>query len=69
MELNLRDRTALVTRASKGIGRASAEVLAASEGVNVILVFRTLADLEAARQRISARWNVMPLGRAALSVD
>ena len=44
MELNLRGRTALVTRGSKDIGRASAEVLA-SEGVNVILVSWTLADL------------------------
>ena len=57
MELNLRGRTALVTGASKGIGRASAEALAA-EGVNVILVSRTLADLKAARQKIIDRWNV-----------
>jgi len=57
MELHLRGRTALVTGASKGIGRASAEALA-SEGVNVILVSRTLADLKAARQKIIDRWNV-----------
>ena len=57
MELNLRGRTALVTGASKGIGLAAAEALA-SEGVNVILVSRTLADLEAARQKIASRWNV-----------
>ena len=50
-------RTALVTGASKGIGLASAEALA-SEGVNVILVSRTQADLDVARQKISARWNV-----------
>ena len=47
MELNLRGRTALISGASKGIGLAAAEVLA-SEGVNLILVSRTLADLEAA---------------------
>ena len=57
MELNLRGRTALITGASKGIGLAAAESLA-SEGVNVILVSRTLADLEAARQKIAGSWNV-----------
>jgi 3-oxoacyl-[acyl-carrier protein] reductase len=57
MELNLRGRSALVTGASKGIGLASAEALAA-EGVNVILVSRTQADLDAARQSIMGRWNV-----------
>jgi NAD(P)-dependent dehydrogenase (short-subunit alcohol dehydrogenase family) len=57
MELNLRGRTALVTGASKGIGRAAAEALA-EEGVNVILVSRTQADLDAARERIAARCNV-----------
>jgi NAD(P)-dependent dehydrogenase (short-subunit alcohol dehydrogenase family) len=57
MDLKLRGRTALVTGASKGIGLASAEALA-EEGVNVILVSRTQADLEAARQRIASRWNV-----------
>ena len=57
MELNLRGKTALVTGASKGIGLASAECLAA-EGVNVILVSRTQADLDAARQKIVGRCNV-----------
>src|ERR1700679_251882 len=57
MELNLRGRTALVTGASKGIGYASAECLAA-EGVNVILVSRTQADLDTARQQIAGRYNV-----------
>jgi 3-oxoacyl-[acyl-carrier protein] reductase len=57
MELNLRGRTALVTGASKGIGLASAECLAA-EGVNVILVSRTQADLDTARQKIMSRCNV-----------
>ncbi|HUD59760.1 MAG TPA: SDR family NAD(P)-dependent oxidoreductase, partial [Acetobacteraceae bacterium] len=57
MELNLRGRTALITGASKGIGRAAAEVLA-EEGVNVIVVSRTQADLEAVRDNIAARWNV-----------
>jgi hypothetical protein len=57
MDLNLRGRTALITGASKGIGRGAAEVLA-EEGVNVILVSRTRADLDAVRDTISARWNV-----------
>jgi len=57
MDLNLRGRTALITGASKGIGLASAECLA-EEGVNVILVSRTQADLDTARRTIAARWNV-----------
>jgi NAD(P)-dependent dehydrogenase (short-subunit alcohol dehydrogenase family) len=57
MDLNLRGRTALITGASRGIGRGSAEVLA-EEGVNVILVSRTQADLAAVRDSIASRWNV-----------
>jgi NAD(P)-dependent dehydrogenase (short-subunit alcohol dehydrogenase family) len=57
MDLNLRGRTALITGASKGIGAASAEALAA-EGVNVILVSRTQPDLDAVRERIAGRHNV-----------
>ena len=57
MDLNLRGRTALITGASKGIGLASAEVLA-EEGCNVILVSRTQADLDAGRSKILSRFNV-----------
>jgi 3-oxoacyl-[acyl-carrier protein] reductase len=57
MDLNLHGRTALVTGASKGIGLASAEGLAV-EGVNLVLVSRTQADLDQARQRITGRHNV-----------
>lgn len=57
MDLNLSGRTALITGASKGIGLAAAESLAA-EGVNLILVSRTQSDLDAARQNIAARYNV-----------
>ncbi len=57
MELGLRGSKALVTGASKGIGRACAEVLA-EEGCDVVLVSRTAADLEAARAKIAAKHNV-----------
>jgi len=57
MDLNIRGRTALITGASKGIGLASAESLAA-EGVNVILVSRTQADLENAAKKIKDRHQV-----------
>jgi NAD(P)-dependent dehydrogenase (short-subunit alcohol dehydrogenase family) len=57
MELGLRGRKALVTGASKGIGRACAEVLA-EEGCDVVLVSRTATELEAARAAIVAKHNV-----------
>ena len=57
MELGLRGRKALITGASKGIGRACAEVLA-SEGCDVVLASRTAADLEAVRAKIVGQHNV-----------
>ena len=45
MDLGLRDRVAVVTAASKGLGRASAEALAA-EGCKVVLNARDAALLE-----------------------
>lgn len=57
MELGLRGRKALVTGASKGIGRACAEILA-EEGCDVVLVSRTAADLEAVRAKIVGEHNV-----------
>ncbi|HJU20714.1 MAG TPA: SDR family oxidoreductase [Stellaceae bacterium] len=57
MDLGLRGRKALVTGASKGIGRACAEALAA-EGCDVVLVARTAADLETVRAGITAAHNV-----------
>ena len=47
----LQNRIALVTGASRGIGAAAAEALAAA-GAHVILTARTAADLEAAEDRI-----------------
>ncbi len=57
MDLGLRGRKALVTGASKGIGRACAEILA-EEGCDVVLVSRTAADLEAVRAKIAGEHNV-----------
>ena len=57
MDLGLRGKKALVTGASKGIGRACAEVLA-EEGCDIVLVSRTAADLEKARAEIAAKHNV-----------
>src|SRR6516162_6941939 len=57
MELGLRGRKALITGASRGIGRACTEILA-EEGCDVVLVSRTAADLDAARVKITAQHNV-----------
>jgi NAD(P)-dependent dehydrogenase (short-subunit alcohol dehydrogenase family) len=57
MDLGLQGRKALVTGASRGIGRACAECLAA-EGCDVVLVSRTPADLAKAKAEIAAKYNV-----------
>ena len=57
MDLDLTGRCALITGASKGIGRAIADVLA-REGCTLHLVARTAADLERARGEIRAHSNV-----------
>ena len=51
MDLQLTDKVAIVGGASKGLGRACAEVLA-QEGVKVVICSRTKADLEKAGQEI-----------------
>ena len=53
MDLRLSGRRALVTGASKGIGFASAKLLA-QEGCDVVLVSRSKPDLEHAKARIEA---------------
>src|SRR5438067_11120279 len=51
MDLELKDRVAIVGGASKGLGRACAEVLA-QEGVKVALCSRSQADLDKAAKEI-----------------
>ena len=51
MDLKLKGKVALVGGASKGLGRACAEVLA-QEGVNLTICSRTQADLEQAAEEI-----------------
>jgi hypothetical protein len=63
MDLNLRGRTALITGATKGIGRAIVAALA-EEGCNLILVSRTAAQLEATRNEIAASHNVRVITHA-----
>ncbi len=57
MDLRLAGKTALITGGSKGIGRATAEVLA-GEGVNVILVARDQGTLDEAAAAIRAKRQV-----------
>jgi 3-oxoacyl-[acyl-carrier protein] reductase len=54
MDLGLRNRTALVTAASKGMGKACALGLAA-EGVRVLMCARTARDIEAAAAEVRAK--------------
>lgn len=69
MDLQLTGKTALITGGSKGIGRATAQVLA-DEGCNLILVARTQDALEnaAAEIRASRQVNVRVIA-ADLSSD
>lgn len=65
MDLGLRDRRALVTAASKGLGRACAEALKA-EGARVFIASREAARIEEAAQAMGADgWAAADVSRAA----
>jgi 3-oxoacyl-[acyl-carrier protein] reductase len=57
MDLELKDRVAIVGGASKGLGRACAEVLA-EEGVKVAMCSRSKDDLERAAREIGEKTGV-----------
>src|ERR1700677_2040524 len=57
MDLQLAGKTVLISGGSKGIGKASAEVLA-EEGCNLVLVARDPAVLNATAAEIRARHQV-----------
>ena len=57
MDLGIKGRTALVCGASKGLGRACAEALAA-EGVHLVITGRNAAALDEAAAQIAARHGV-----------
>ena len=67
MDLEIRGRSAVITGASKGIGRTVAERLAA-EGVNVHLVARTVKTLETAVSELKDRYGV-DAGYSALDLS
>jgi 3-oxoacyl-[acyl-carrier protein] reductase len=54
MDLELKNKVAIVGGASKGLGRACAEVLA-EEGMKVVMCSRTLADLDQAAAAIRSK--------------
>ena len=57
MDLNLKGKTALITGASKGIGLATAYIMAA-EGCHLHLAARNEAPMLAAKAEIEARYDV-----------
>jgi 3-oxoacyl-[acyl-carrier protein] reductase len=64
MDLGIEGKTAIVTGASTGIGRAIAEEFA-QNGVRLVLVARNAGRLGAAAQEISSRFHVEVLPEAA----
>ena len=70
MDLGLQGKHAIVTGGSRGIGKAIARELA-REGVDVAIVARNKADLEAAAKELSAETNrrILPLVADVTSRD
>jgi 3-oxoacyl-[acyl-carrier protein] reductase len=63
MDLQLRGKIAFITGGSRGIGRATAEQLAA-EGADLAIVSRTEADIKKAGEAIAAEFGVRVLALA-----
>src|ERR1051325_1409441 len=57
MDLGIRGKSALVTAASKGMGKATAMALAA-EGVRILMCSRTAADIKQAAEEVRAKTGV-----------
>ncbi|MEY9096380.1 3-ketoacyl-ACP reductase [Paenibacillus sp. RC84] len=55
--MELKNKTAIITGAGKGIGKAAAAALA-KEGVNLGLLARSTADLEALKKELSGTYGV-----------
>ncbi|MEQ8485797.1 MAG: SDR family oxidoreductase [Pseudomonadales bacterium] len=68
MDLGVKDKVAIVTGGTHGIGRAAAERLA-SEGARVALVARTQADLDAVAAEVAAATGGEVIGVAADVAD
>ncbi|MBW2058307.1 MAG: SDR family oxidoreductase [Deltaproteobacteria bacterium] len=64
MDLELRDRVALITGGSYGIGRGCAEALA-KEGVHVAICARNKEKLDAATREIQSKFGTRALGVVA----
>ncbi len=64
MDLQLENKVALVTAASRGLGYATALTMA-QEGADIVLCSRTQADVEAAAGRIAERTGAQVLPQVA----